>query len=85
MRERDLKRRSQTEARQSPQRLRVHRVLAFFASGKDNPYRSTVARAGANLKAVMPPCIAGLRRRDYRRVAVGTLTSRALPLALIEL
>lgn len=51
MRERGLKRRSQTEG-QSPQRLRAYRVLAFFASGKDNPYRSTVARAGANLKAV---------------------------------
>ena len=28
-------------------------MLAFFASGKDNPYPRTVARAGANLKAVM--------------------------------
>lgn len=64
MRERDLKRRSQTEARQSPQRLRAHRVLAFFASGKDNPYPSTVARAGANLKAVIlaqNPCVVALR------------------------
>lgn len=84
MRERGLKRRSQTEG-QSPRRLRAHRVLAFFASGKDNPYPRTVARAGANLKAVMPPYIAGLRRRDRRRVAGETLTSRVLPLALIEL
>lgn len=60
-------------------------MLAFFASGKDNPYRPTVARVDANLKAVMPPCIAGPRRRDHRRVAVETLTSRALPLASIEL
>ena len=84
MRERGLKKRGQTE-RQSPQRLRVHRVLACFASGKDNPYPCTVARAGANLKAVMPPCIAGLRRRGRHRVAGETLTSRALTLALIEL
>ena len=60
-------------------------MLAFFASGKDNPYPCTVARVGANLKAVMPLFIAGLRRRDHRRVAAETLTSRALPLALIEL